>query len=72
MGAGNGQTRQPAALTADPAVPGGPLVAPKPGVRPSSRGGKKDQGDDDDGKGKGKGAQACSALILCKHVCAGT
>ena len=59
--AGNGQTRQPAALTAGPAVPGGPLAAPKPGVRPSSRGGKKDQGEDGDGKGKGKGAQACFA-----------
>lgn len=34
------------------------MTAPKPGARPGSRGGKKDQGEDDDGKGKGKGAQA--------------
>ena len=68
-GAGSGQTRQPAALTAAPAVPGGPLAAPKPGVRPSSRGGKKDQGEDDDGKGKGKGAQACFAPIFCGESC---
>ena len=67
-GAGNGITRQPAALTAAPAVPGGPL-APKPGVRPSSRGGKKDQGEDDDGKGKGKGATSlvCSKTVRCKQ-----
>ena len=57
------QPRQQNSTQAPPAqapIPGAPLEAAQPGVRPSSRGGKKGkQEEDDDGdKGKGKGQQA--------------